>query len=159
MMDLELLGISVMAAAVVATSFLIVTSRDMVYASALLAVLGVINAILIGLLGFPIISIVIVIVYVGAAVMFMIIVISMLGGGGEEELRPLRGVMVATPVTALLGAVVAYSRLEDLYSKPGPVELSDVSSALLGDYLPVLIVLIVAMAATLVEAIAVAKGR
>lgn len=147
-----LLGGSMLVAA-----YYVVRHSDLVYASIALALLGLANAGLMALLGFGVVASFVVIVYVGAAVMFIILSISMLGGGGEEVRDEVRGAAAGGAALATLLVVMAGLGLFKAYAPVGQYTLRQVAEVLLSKYLPVLGVLMVALAATLVEAIAVAK--
>ncbi|MCE4602485.1 MAG: NADH-quinone oxidoreductase subunit J [Desulfurococcales archaeon] len=149
----------ILAAFMVLTSYLVVRSRDLVYASGSLAVLGVLNAALLALLGYGIVAVFLVVVYVGAAVMFIIVAVSMLGGGGPERWQPEKGAFAAASALAVLLIVVLASSLYTAYTQPESISLKSVSGILVGKYLPVLGVIFVALAATLIEAIAIARKR
>ena len=146
-----------MGALMAVTALLVVRGKDLVYASAMLAILGTLNAALIALLGFTVIAAFVVIVYVGAAVMFIIMSISMLGGGGTESREDFRGVLAASMIGAGLLMALIVSGVIKVYTSPGPLDLSRVSELLASKYVPVLGVLFVALAATLVEAISIAR--
>lgn len=135
---------------------LIVNVRDLIYASGLLALLGALTAGFAALLGYYLVAAFIVIIYVGAAVMFIIITVSMLGGGGAEERVIPRGLLVGLITLLGLGFLVFRSPLE-VGSLPVSVEVGKVAEELLVRYAPIVILLMVALAATVVEAIAVAK--
>ncbi|MEB3859701.1 MAG: NADH-quinone oxidoreductase subunit J [Desulfurococcales archaeon] len=154
--SIAVVGLSV---SLLLSGYLVVRVRDLVYASLALAVLGLVNAMLIALLGFSIVAAFLVIVYVGAAVMFIIVSVSMLGGGGQEEWRPARGAAMAALFGAGLAVALAATGAYQAYSTPTPVSLREVSETILSRYGPAIGVLFVALAATLIEAIAVAKAR
>lgn len=149
----------VLAAFMVLSSYLVVRSRDLVYASGALAVLGVLNAALLALLGYGIVAAFLVIVYVGAAVMFIIVAVSMLGGGGLERWQPEKGFFAAASILAVLLIIILASSLHAAYTQPAGISLQSVSGILVGKYLPVLGIIFVALAATLIEAIAIARKR
>jgi NADH-quinone oxidoreductase subunit J len=133
-----------------------VTLRDLVYSSSLLALLGSLTAAFLALLGYYIVAVFTIIVYVGAAVMFIIITVSMLGGGGVEVRSNTRGVVVAlATLTALIAAISTLGLPTAIF--PVSVDLRIVSDSLLSGYLIVLVVLLVALAATVIEGIAVAR--
>jgi len=138
-------------------AYYVTASRDLVYASISLALLGSFNAALIALLGLPIVGVFVVIVYVGAAVMFIIIVISMIGGGSRELREEFRGAATGIMIASALMMVLVASGLYVVYSKPGTYSLQSISQVLASRYLPALGVLFVALAATLVEAISIAR--
>jgi NADH-quinone oxidoreductase subunit J len=139
------------------SAYAVTRLKDLVYASVALAFTGMFNAAIIALLGFPVVAAFVVAVYVGAAVMFIILSVSMIGTAEVEPREEFRGSFVAT----LFGmSIVASAIIVDLvktYHKPGPHPLSVVSGVLLSKYMVVLGVLFVALAATLVEAISVAR--
>ncbi len=138
-------------------AYYVVTAEDLVYASVALAILGSLNAALIALIGFPVVAAFVVIVYVGAAVMFIIVTISMLGGGGREKREEFRGVFTGlTLATSVLVAVVL-TGIYLTYTPPHTYSLADISQVLASRYLPALGVVFVALAATLVEAITIAR--
>ncbi len=138
-------------------AYYVTTIKDLVYASVTLALLGGFNAAMIALLGMPIVGTFVVIVYVGAAVMFIIIVISMLGGGARETREEFRGVATGFLVASALLTLLMATGLYVAYTKPGTYSLSSVSQVLASRYLPALGVIFIALAATLVEAISIAR--
>jgi len=146
-------------AGMVVSGIMVVYLRDMVYASGMLALLGLSTAILIAVLGYPIIAAFMVVVYVGAAVMFIIISVSMLGGGGAEWRDHERGLVVAGFTLAALMIALFYSGLQRAYLEPPGVDLQTVAALLVDRYGVPLAVILAALAATLLEAIAVARRR
>ena len=145
-------GIFMIIAAIAVTKL-----KDLVYASIALSFVGILNAAIIGLLGFPVIAAFVITVYVGAAVMFIILSVSMLRPTEAETREEFRGSFVATLFGLGIAASAVAVDLVKTYHKPGPHPLSAVSSILLSKYLVVLGVLFVALAATLVEAISIAR--
>ena len=139
------------------SAFAVTKLKDLVYSSVALSFVGLLNAAIVALLGFPVIAAFIVTVYVGAAVMFIILSVSMLGTNEAEPREEFRGSFVATLFGVGLAASAVAIDLIKTYQKPGPHPLSAVSSILLSKYLVVLGVLFVALAATLVEAISIAR--
>ncbi|MFN4045801.1 MAG: NADH-quinone oxidoreductase subunit J, partial [Acidilobaceae archaeon] len=106
---------ALLSVSLVLVALLVVTVKDMVYASILLAVLGALTASLVALLGYYLVAAFIIIVYVGAAVMFIIITVSMLGGGGLESRDYLKGAAVASLSLAVLFAVfLSYLRVPEV---------------------------------------------
>jgi len=141
------------------SSYLVVRGKDLVYSSGALAVLGILNALMLSLLGLYLIAVFLVVVYVGAAVMFIIITVSMIGGK-EEEPRVehqgfFAGAAVITVALLLAGSLAAYMG----YAKPASVSIKSVSQSLLGGYSAVIALIFIALAATLVEAISIAVPR
>jgi len=148
------LFVAVMGVAAVASAYLVIRARDLVYASVALAVLGSLTA---SMLGLGIVAAYIVLVYVGAAVMFIIITISMLGPTGMEEQEAMRGVIVASTAAVFVLILVFGLRLYDLYAVPASVSVQLAASEALSKYLPVLALILIGQAATIVEAIAIAR--
>jgi NADH-quinone oxidoreductase subunit J len=155
-LDPAILICLVVALASIVVAILTVTLRDLVYSSSLLALLGSLTAAFLALLGYYIVAAFTIIVYVGAAVMFIIITVSMLGGGGVEVRNNTRGVVVALATLAALIAAISTLGLPTAIF-PVSVDLRIVSDSLLSSYLMVLVVLLVALAATVIEGIAVAR--
>jgi NADH-quinone oxidoreductase subunit J len=150
-----LLGVLVAIASVI-VALLTVTLRDLVYSSSLLAVLGSLVAAFLALLGYYIVAAFIVIVYVGAAVMFIVLTVSMLGGGGVEARNNLRGVLAAS-VTLVAFTVALITLGIPPGTFPVNVDVRVVSDSLLSDYAVAFVVLLVALAATVIEGISVAR--
>jgi NADH-quinone oxidoreductase subunit J len=150
-----LLGVLVAIASVI-VALLTVTLRDLVYSSSLLAVLGSLVAAFLALLGYYIVAAFIVIVYVGAAVMFIVLTVSMLGGGGVEARNNLRGALAAS-VTLVAFTVALITLGIPPGTFPVNVDVRVVSDSLLSDYAVALVVLLVALAATVIEGISVAR--
>ena len=154
------LAAGVLGVLMIYVSYLVVRGQDLVYSSASLAILGMLNALMIGLLGYHLVAVFLVVVYVGAAVMFIIITVSMLGGRDvgeerEESLGMFAGGAVLTVALLLVGTIAAYMG----YTKPQTVQVTSVAEALLGSHAGVIALLFIALAATLVEAISIAVPR
>jgi NADH-quinone oxidoreductase subunit J len=140
------------------SAYLVVKSRDLVYASSALALLGIFNAIMIALLGYYLVAAFLVVVYVGAAVMFIIVTVSMLGGRDtDQELDESRGYFTAGAVWAAFFLLVIAMGAYMGYVRPSTVSVESVSSSLLIQHTPVIGILFIALAATLIEAIAIAR--
>ncbi len=155
-MDVMLTLAAIIALASVIVATLTVTLRDLVYSSSLLAVLGTLTAAFLALLGYYIVAAFIIIVYVGAAVMFIVLTVSMLGGGGQESRNNLRGFSIAL-VTLLVLSIALLTLGIPSNVFPVGVDLKIVSDSLLSEYSIALIVLLIALAATVIEGIAVAR--
>jgi len=149
--------VGLLGVAMIVLAYYVTRVRDLVYASVTLALLGSFNAALIALLGLPIVGVFVVIVYVGAAVMFIIIVVSMLGMGVREYREEFRGIATGLMLASALVTLLVGSGLYVVYSSPGTYSLQDISQVLASRYLPALGVLFIALAATLVEAISIAR--
>lgn len=155
-----LLASSLLVASMIVASYYVIKAKDLVYASGALAILGSLNAAFIALLGYGLIAAFLVIVYVGAAVMFIIVSVSMLGGAPIETWEPERGIISAAAVAGALGIIVVSSGIYAAYTSPtSPVDLGRIASLIVDRYLVVISVIFVALAATLIEAIAIARRR
>ena len=138
-------------------AYYVVRAKDFVYASSALAVLGSIVAADLAILGFGIISAFLVIVYVGAAVMFIIITLSLLGLREDERRNSGKGFVVALLVAVLWFGVALSAGIYGLYVAPQPVSMTTAVGGLLSRYSLVVALIVIAQAATLVEAISVAR--
>lgn len=146
----------VIALASIIVAILVVLVEDLVYASSLLAILGSLTAAMVAVAGYYLVAAFIVIVYVGAAVMFIVLSISMLGGRGPEVRNNIVGVAVALVTLAILSTALITLGVPSL-ELPVSVNARVISDNLTTGYLSVLLVLIVALAATVLEGIAVAR--
>jgi len=147
----------IVAVSMVLSGYMVVRARDLVYASGSLAILGMMNALMLAVLGYTLVAAFLVVVYVGAAVMFIIISVSMLGGGRGEKRDEEKGLFAATSLAAVL-AILAYTAgYYKAYTKPAGVAISSVSDFLASNYGVVLAIVFIALAATLVEAISIAR--
>ncbi len=139
------------------TAFLVVRGNDLVYSSSSLAVLGMLNALMIALLGYYLVASFLVVVYVGAAVMFIIITVSMIGGKEPEGREESKGFFTAgilgSAMFLLLTSIAAYLG----FQRPGTIPASQVAVSILSGHEAVVGVILVALAATLIEAIAIAR--
>ena len=138
-------------------SYLVVRSKDLVYASTSLAALGILNALMVGLLGYYIIAIFLTIVYVGAAVMFIIVTVSMLGGRSKEVRDEYKGLFTGASIATVALLIVSSLGAYLGYTRPASIPASNVADSLLTGYTPVIALIFVALAATLIEAIAIAR--
>jgi NADH:ubiquinone oxidoreductase subunit 6 (subunit J) len=76
--DLESLIVIAVGFIAILTSILVIKSKNLVYAAVYLSIVGVLNSILIALLGYVIIAVLHIIIYVGAGIMFITIPLSFL---------------------------------------------------------------------------------
>ncbi|AFZ71140.1 NADH:ubiquinone oxidoreductase subunit 6 (chain J) [Caldisphaera lagunensis DSM 15908] len=139
------------------SAYFVIKIKDLIYASSMLAVLASLIAALVALIGFGIVSAYLVLVYVGAAVMFIIIAISMVGVGRKESKEPFLGFVAGAAIAITIGIVILAGKFYNLYSYPEYVTVTQAASGLLSHYLPVIALIIIAQAATLVEAISIAR--
>ncbi|MFP3401566.1 MAG: NADH-quinone oxidoreductase subunit J [Nitrososphaeria archaeon] len=147
----------VMGLASLVAAYYVIRSKDLVYASSALAILGSMVAAELAILGLGIVSAFLIIVYVGAAVMFIIITVSLLGLRGDERRNSGVGVLVALLTAALWLGVALSAGIYGLYVAPHPVGMTAAVGGLLSRYALVVALIVIAQAATLVEAISVAR--
>lgn len=147
----------VMGVASLVAAYYVVRARDFVYASSALAILGSIVAADLAILGFGVVSAFLIIVYVGAAIMFIVIALSLLGLREEERRDPGRGLLAALLTAVLWFSVAVSAGIYGLYVAPQPVSVATAVGGLLNRYSLVIALIIIAQAATLVEAISVAR--
>lgn len=139
------------------SAYFTVRLNDLVYASVSLAMLGLFNAGIIALLGYTLVSVFLVIVYVGAAVMFIIMSVSMLGGGSREKRDEVKGFFAGATVGTSLLLLLVGTGMYKGFTRPTGISVTNVSEILASNYGIVLVVIFVALAATLVEAISIAR--
>lgn len=154
--DLPLYAI-VLSVMAIASAIFVIRLKDLVYASIMLAILGSFTAALLAIAGFGLVSAYLVLVYVGAAVMFIIISISMIGPQGQESFDSFRGLAVAAALATFVIIVVTVSGLYRLFTVPPSLSVSAAAAGALKEYLPVLALIFIGQAATVVEAISIAK--
>ncbi|GAB6147666.1 NADH-quinone oxidoreductase subunit J family protein [Stetteria hydrogenophila] len=138
-------------------AYYVVKCRDLVYASIALAALSSMTAAFAALLGFGLVAAFIIIVYVGAAVMFIILSLSMLGIRESGARSRVRGILAALGGLAGFLYASASTGLFKAYARPDSFSAADVAEAMLARYLPVVWILVVTLAATLLEAVAIAR--
>lgn len=143
--------------AAIISAYFVIKTKDLVYASSMLAVLASLVAALVALIGYGIVSAFLVLIYVGAAVMFIIIAISMIGVRGKETKEPFLGFAAGAALAVAIAFIVIGGKLYNLYTYPQYVSATQAASGLLTHYLPVIAIILIAQAATLVEAISVAR--
>ncbi|MCE4623878.1 MAG: NADH-quinone oxidoreductase subunit J [Caldisphaeraceae archaeon] len=141
----------------IAAAYYVVKIKDLVYASVMLDVLASIIASMLALIGYGIVAAFQVLIYVGAAVMFIIITISMIGARGKETKEPFLGFITGTFLSIAIIIIVMGGGLFKLYARPGYVSPSQAAAGLLSHYFPVIVLIIIAQAATIVEAISISK--
>ncbi|MDP8002673.1 MAG: NADH-quinone oxidoreductase subunit J family protein [Caldisphaera sp.] len=141
----------------IVASYFVIKTKDLVYSSSMLAVLASIIAALLALIGYGIVAAFQVLIYVGAAVMFIIIAISMVGSRGRETKESFLGFIVGTSLAISIALILIGGRLYNLYTYPSYVSPSQAAQGLLDHYFPVVALILIAQAATLVEAISISK--
>ena len=129
--------------------------RSLLYAAVSLALLGLANAILFAVLGQVLVALFHVIIYVGATVIFIIIAVAMFREAPELP-RPL--IAASAGVVAVLGIILA-ALLVAAGALPltGAAPAADVVKVLLGEYWISLLAICLALVATLVGSVIVAR--
>ncbi len=89
--------------------------------------------------------------------MFIVISISMIGPQGQESFDSFRGLTVAAALATFVITVVVISELYRLFTVPPSLSASAAAAGALREYLPVLALIFIGQAATVVEAISIAK--
>lgn len=151
-LDLLLFGISALLAVI--SSVLVVLHRSIVYSAFFLSVLGIANALLFSLLGFPIVALFHLIVYVGAAVTFILFSLVMMREVPTVE----PGLRVAAFASLILTVLVLSRIFLSVNAQPSfYLEYRDLTSALVEKYWFALVVASFALVTTLIEAITIAR--
>ncbi len=138
----------------VVAALFVVYHRSIVYSAFFLSMLGVGNAILFTLLGFPIIALFHLSVYVGAAVTFILFSVVMLKEAPSVE-PPTKALAVISVVVLAIILIKAFSS----FSAEPTFFLSyrELTSLLVTKYWFALIVAAIALVTTLIEAITLAR--
>ncbi len=138
----------------VVAAALVVWHRSLVYSAFFLSILGVGNAILFAMLGFPIIALFHLAVYVGAAVTFILFSVVMLKEAPVVELPTKTLAVIAAVVLALL-LVKVFS----VFTAESSFFLNyrDLTTLLVTKYWFALIIAAIALVTTLIEAITLAR--
>ncbi|MCD6244189.1 MAG: hypothetical protein DRN78_03230 [Thermoproteota archaeon] len=152
--DPAFLSFSLSSLLMLISAILIVWHRSIVYSAFFLSMLGVGNAVLFAMLGFPIIALFHLAVYVGAAVTFILFSVVML--------REAPTVEVPTKLLAILSSVLLAVIMINIFSvfnvQPAyTLNYRDLTSLLVDKYWFALIVAALALVTTLIEAITLAR--
>ncbi len=138
----------------VVAAALVVWHRSLVYSAFSLSILGVGNAILFAMLGFPIIALFHLAVYVGAAVTFILFSVVMLKEAPVVELPTKTLAVIAAVVLALLLVkVFSVFTAEPSFF----LNYRDLTTLLVTKYWFALIIAAIALVTTLIEAITLAR--
>ncbi|MEM0017646.1 MAG: NADH-quinone oxidoreductase subunit J [Candidatus Korarchaeum sp.] len=153
-MDLNLLIFLISAMLALISSLLVVFHRSIVYSAFFLSMVGIANALLFSLLGFPIIALFHLIVYVGAAVTFILFSLVMMREVPTVE----PGLKVAALSSLVLAALVLSRIFLSVSAQPSfYLEYRELTSILVERYWFALIVASFALVTTLIEAITLAR--
>ncbi len=136
------------------SSALVILHRSIVYSAFFLSIVGIANAILFSLLGFPIIALFHLIVYVGAAVTFILFSLVMM-----REVPTVEPGLKVVTFSAFILTVLVLSRIFlSVGAQPSfYLEYKGLTSILIEKYWFALIVASLALATTLIEAITLAR--
>lgn len=153
-MDLNPLIFLISAMLALISSLLVVFHRSIVYSAFFLSMVGIANALLFSLLGFPIIALFHLIVYVGAAVTFILFSLVMMREVPTVE----PGLKVAALSSLVLAALVLSRIFLSVSAQPSfYLEYRELTSILVERYWFALIVASFALVTTLIEAITLAR--
>lgn len=153
-MDIDLLIFLASAVLALASSVLVISHRSIVYSAFFLSIVGIANALLFSLLGFPIIALFHLIVYVGAAVTFILFSLVMM-----REIPTVERELKVLAFSVLILAILVLSRIF-LVVEDQPsfyLRYRDLISILVERYWFALIVASLALVTTLIEAITLAR--
>lgn len=152
--DLDLVIFASSAFLALISSVLVVFHRSIVYSAFFLSIVGIANAMLFSLLGFPIIALFHLVVYVGAAVTF--ILFSLVIMREVPTIEP--GVKVLALSSVVLAVIVLLRIFFAVGGQPSFfLEYRQLTSILLEKYWFALIVATLALVTTLIEAITLAR--
>ncbi len=157
----ELLGNPVALSFIAATFLTLVSAvaviwhKSIVYAAFFLSMLGVGNAILMTLLGYPVIALFHLVVYVGAAVTFILFSVVMLREAPMVELKERYLALIALALLSILLLYVfsGYVGMTSSYY----VSYKEITALLVEKYWFALIIAAIALVTTLIEAITLAR--
>ncbi|MEM2542464.1 MAG: NADH-quinone oxidoreductase subunit J [Candidatus Korarchaeum sp.] len=153
-MDLNPLIFLISAMLALISSLLVVFHRSIVYSAFFLSMVGIANALLFSLLGFPIIALFHLIVYVGAAVTFILFSLVMM-----REVPTVEPGLKVAALSSLVLAILVHSRIFlSVSAQPSfYLEYRELTSILVERYWFALIVASFALVTTLIEAITLAR--
>ncbi len=156
LINLTTLTFLLTAALALISAALVVGHRSLVYAAFFLDILGTANAILFALLGFPLVAVFQLTVYVGSAVTFILFSVVMLKEvpGLTVPIREFAIVTIVLTVLALAGIFYSATAIQPVVET---VELSELASLVVHKYWFALLLSILSMATTLIEAITLAR--
>ncbi len=154
--DLADLAFLASAACAVASSVMVIRSRSMVYSALFLGMVGAFNAALFAELGFTAVAVFQLAVYVGAAVTFIIFSVVMMREAPPVEAEA-RGAAVFTAILIFASLALLFRPEGSLSLASGAIPISEMASAMTERYWFALLVAAAALAATMIEALALAR--
>ncbi|KXA88652.1 hypothetical protein AKJ57_06535 [candidate division MSBL1 archaeon SCGC-AAA259A05] len=153
---IDLLVFSVLSITTIVFSLLVVLQPTLIYSAISLGFLGMANAALFMLLGFPFVGLFHLTVYIGAAVVFILLAATMFKRAPPVEFKVRSLAIIIAFLLAFSLAVVFWSYSEVPLS-PGSFSLKNLSNLFVEDYWFPLLVTALALVTTLVEGITLAR--
>ncbi|MCS7103346.1 MAG: NADH-quinone oxidoreductase subunit J [Candidatus Korarchaeum sp.] len=154
LVDIDLLLFGISATLAVISSLLVVFHRSIVYSAFFLSMLGIANALLFSILGFPIIALFHLIVYVGAAVTFILFSLVMM-----REVPTVEPGLKVAAFSLLILTILVLSRIFlSVNAQPSfHLDYRELTSVLVERYWFALVIASFALVTTLIEAITLAR--
>ncbi|HDI86695.1 MAG TPA: hypothetical protein ENF83_04745 [Candidatus Korarchaeota archaeon] len=154
--DLTSLAFLATSALAVASAILVVSHRSLVYAAFFLDILGTANAVLFALLGYPIVAVFQLTVYVGSAVTFILFSVVMFREVPETPV-PLKEFAAVTIALTMAALLVTFHSFSGALPQTQAVEMKELTRLVVDKYWFALLLSILSMATTLIEAITLAR--
>ncbi len=154
--DLTSLAFLATSALAVASAVLVVGHRSLVYAAFFLDILGTANAVFFALLGYPLVAVFQLTVYVGSAVTFILFSVVMLKEVPETTV-PIREFAAFTVVLTAAALLVAFNQFSGILPQTQAIDMGELTRLVVDKYWFALLLSILSMATTLIEAITLAR--
>lgn len=139
-------------------SIFVVISRNIVYGAIHLSLLGLMVAILIAMLGYPIVAVLHIIIYIGAGVLFIIMSVSMIREVVERRVNRSLSLLVAIIASSPLFYLAAISENQGAL-QTGYTDYAVLSRYIAQNYwIPALLVFL-SLSASLIAAVSITRGR
>ncbi len=139
-------------------SVFVVISRNIVYGAIHLSLLGLMVALLIAMLGYPIVAVLHIIIYVGAGVLFIIMSVSMIREVVERRMNRPLSLLVAVIASSPLFYLAAVSENQGVL-QTGYIDYAVLSRYIAQNYwIPALLVFLT-LSASLIAAVSITRGR
>ncbi|MDK2463716.1 MAG: NADH-quinone oxidoreductase subunit J, partial [Candidatus Korarchaeota archaeon] len=153
--DLTSLAFLVTSALAVASAILVVSHKSLVYAAFFLDVLGTANAVFFALLGYPLVAVFQLTVYVGSAVTFILFSVVMLKEVPKTTV-PIKEFAVFTVALTVVALLVAFQQFSGIFPQTQAIDMRELTRLVVDKYWFALLLSILSMATTLIEAITLA---
>ncbi len=154
--DLTSLAFLATSALAVASAILVVSHRSLVYAAFFLDVLGTANAIFFALLGYPLVAVFQLTVYVGSAVTFILFSVVMLKEVPETTV-PIKEFALFTAILIIATLLVTFQQFSGILPQTEVIDMGKLTELVVDRYWFALLLSILSMATTLIEAITLAR--